>query len=115
MEHWATALTQPAIAARTLVGDEAHFDGPPFFYTDQYDLGMEFRGLIPDGARLVQRGGDDEYIAFWLRDDGVLRAAMNVNVWDQGDAIEEILKSEKPVDPDKLADPNVPLGEVSAG
>lgn len=115
VQHWAAALKMPEVAARTLVGDDAHYDAPPYFYTDQYDLGMEFRGLIPENARLVQRGGDDEYIVFWLRKDDVLRAAMNVNVWDQGDAIEEILKSEKPVDPDKLADPNVPLGEVSAG
>lgn len=47
VEHWATALSQPAIAARGVVGDEAHYDLPPFFYTDQYDLGMEFRGVIP--------------------------------------------------------------------
>lgn len=114
-EHWATAMHQPAVAARSLVGDEAHYDAPPYFFTDQYDLGMEFRGVIPDRPRLVQRGDDDAYLAFWLGEDGVVRAVMNVNVWDQGDAIEALLKAQSPVDAARLADRDVPLARVTAG
>ncbi|SHI48173.1 3-phenylpropionate/trans-cinnamate dioxygenase ferredoxin reductase subunit [Tessaracoccus bendigoensis DSM 12906] len=113
VEHWATALSQPAIAARGVVGDEAHYDLPPFFYTDQYDLGMEFRGVIPDGATLVTRDTDEGYISFWLRGDGVPRAVMNVNVWDQGDAIDALLKAGRPADAAKLRDPGVPLDAVA--
>lgn len=113
VEHWATALSQPAIAARGVVGDEAHYDLPPFFYTDQYDLGMEFRGVIPDGATLVTRDTDEGYISFWLRGDGVPRAVMNVNVWDQGDAIDALLKAGRPADAAKVRDPGVPLDAVA--
>ena len=113
VEHWATALSQPAIAARGVVGDEAHYDLPPFFYTDQYDLGMEFRGVIPDGATLVTRDTDEGYISFWLRGDGVPRAVMNVNVWDQADAIDALLKAGRPADAAKVRDPGVPLDAVA--
>ena len=112
VEHWATALTQPAIAARTLVGDEAHFDGPPFFYTDQYDLSMEFRGVIPDEATMIQRGSGAEYLVIWLNRDGVPRAAMNVNQWE-GDSLEALLRQARPVDPRRFADPTVGLDEVT--
>ncbi|GAA3869870.1 NAD(P)/FAD-dependent oxidoreductase [Tessaracoccus defluvii] len=112
VEHWATALTQPAIAARTLVGDEAHFDGPPFFYTDQYDLSMEFRGVIPDEATMIQRGSGAEYLVIWLNRDGVPRAAMNVNQWE-GDSLEALLRQARPADPRRFADPTVGLDEVT--
>lgn len=109
VEHWAAALNQPAIAAHTLVGDEAHFDEPPYFFTDQYDVGMEFRGVIPAGATMIQRDEDDGYLVFWLRPDGVPRAAMNVNVWDKGEALDALLRAGAPVDPVGLADPGHPL------
>ena len=111
VEHWAMAQTQPLVAARTLVGDEAHYGGPPFFYTDQYDIGMEFRGVIEDGATYVQRDTDDGYIAFWLRGDAVPRAAINVNAWE-GDTLDAILRAGKPIDPEKVKDPGISLEDL---
>ncbi len=112
VEHWATALNQPAVAAATLVGRDASFDALPYFFTDQYDLGMEYVGHV-DGQgydRVVFRGdvAAREFIAFWLRDGRVL-AGMNVNVWDVTDAIGELIRARVPVDPGQLADPAVPL------
>jgi len=92
------------------------YDGVPYFFTDQYDLGMEFAGWIPPGAEpeLVIRGdlASREYIAFW-HDDGQVLAGMNVNVWDTNESIQELVRSGVPVDPARLADPAVPLTELA--
>ncbi|MEV6041299.1 FAD-dependent oxidoreductase [Nonomuraea sp. NPDC052116] len=81
VEHWANALNQPAVAARAMLGRQAAYDELPYFYTDQYDLGMEYVGHVPPGLAhdVVIRGDltEREFLAFWLRNDTVI-AAMNV-------------------------------------
>jgi 3-phenylpropionate/trans-cinnamate dioxygenase ferredoxin reductase subunit len=118
VEHWANALNQPAVAARAMLGQDAAYDLLPYFYTDQYDLGMEFIGHIQPGKDddVVIRGDLDtrEFIAFWLN-DGTLAAGMNVNIWDVTDQIQALIRSGAPIDRDKLADPGVPLDQTAAG
>ncbi|MEU9041610.1 MULTISPECIES: FAD-dependent oxidoreductase [unclassified Kitasatospora] len=116
VEHWANALNQPQTAARALLGQpDAVYDRVPYFFTDQYDLGMEYVGYVePDGYDQVVFRGDPatrEFIAFWLS-GGRVRAGMNVNVWDVTDPIRELVRSGRVVDSKVLADPNVPLGEL---
>jgi 3-phenylpropionate/trans-cinnamate dioxygenase ferredoxin reductase component len=117
VEHWANALNQPKTAAKTMLGHDAVYDRVPYFFTDQYDLGMEYSGYVgPDGYdRIVFRGDVDggEFIAFWLKDGRAL-AGMNVNVWDVTDAIQDLVRSGQPVDPEKLVDVDVPLTDVAA-
>lgn len=112
VEHWANALNQPATAAATMLGNDAVYDELPYFYTDQYDLGMEYIGHVePDGYdRVVFRGDVNkrEFIAFWLRDNRVL-GGMAVNIWDTIDAIKGLIRDGGTVDPDRLADPKDPL------
>ncbi|MGE7432901.1 NAD(P)/FAD-dependent oxidoreductase [Kitasatospora sp. NPDC001175] len=112
VEHWANALHQPRTAARSMLGEEAVHDRVPYFFTDQYELGMEYTGYIEPGGydRVVFRGDvpGREFIAFWLSRDRVL-AGMNVNIWDVTDAIRDLVRSGRPVDPDALADPDTPL------
>ncbi|PZF79234.1 NAD(P)/FAD-dependent oxidoreductase [Jiangella anatolica] len=118
VEHWANALNQPAVAASTMLGGDAVYDELPYFYTDQYDLGMEFHGLVtPDGYDDVVYRGDvaaREFIAFWLRDGHVV-AGMNVNVWDVGDPIKALIRSGERVDVERLTDTGVPLEEIAGG
>ncbi|MEV4569730.1 FAD-dependent oxidoreductase [Nonomuraea sp. NPDC049419] len=115
VEHWANALNQPAVAARAMLGRPAAYDEPPYFYTDQYDLGMEYLGHVPPGTEhdVVIRGdlSGREFLAFWLRDDRVI-AAMNVNIWDQGDHLKALVLAQTPVDRAALADPKVPLEKL---
>lgn len=116
VEHWANALNQPQTAARALLGQpDAVYDRIPYFFSDQYDLGMEYVGYVePDGYDRVVFRGDPatrEFIAFWLSGGRVL-AGMNVNVWDVTDPIRELVRSGRVVDADALADPKVPLGEL---
>jgi 3-phenylpropionate/trans-cinnamate dioxygenase ferredoxin reductase subunit len=116
VEHWANALNQPRTAAKTMLGGDAIYDRVPYFFTDQYELGMEYSGYVePDGYdEVVFRGdpNDGEYIAFWLQDGRVL-AGMNVNVWDVTDAIQALVRSRRPVDVLRLSDPDVPLTDVA--
>ncbi|MFD8594873.1 NAD(P)/FAD-dependent oxidoreductase [Kitasatospora sp. NPDC059646] len=115
VEHWANALNQPAVAAAAMLGKDAVYDRVPYFFTDQYDLGMEYTGYAEPGGydRVVFRGdvAGREFIAFWLSGGKVL-AGMNVNVWDVTDPIRELVRSGRAVDPERLADPAVPLTAV---
>jgi 3-phenylpropionate/trans-cinnamate dioxygenase ferredoxin reductase subunit len=117
VEHWANALNQPAAAARAMLGQDVAYDRLPFFFTDQYDLGMEYTGYVEPGGydRVVFRGdvGKREFIAFWLS-QGRLLAGMNVNVWDVSEQIGRLIRAGDPVDPDRLADPAVPLENTAA-
>lgn len=112
VEHWANALNQAAAVAATVTGTPTPYDKQPFFYTDQYDLGMEYRGYVPPGVEptVVIRGDRDtrELLAFWLFPTGKVLAGMNVNLWDVEDQIKALLDS-GPVDPRRLADPGAPL------
>ncbi|WP_249715082.1 NAD(P)/FAD-dependent oxidoreductase [Rhizomonospora bruguierae] len=115
VEHWANALHQPQTAAKAMLGQRAAHDRLPYFYTDQYDLGMEYTGFVdPDDRYEVVFRGDvqrREFIAFWLADGRVL-AGMNVNVWDVTEPIEALVRSGRAVDPARLADPAVPLADL---
>ncbi|MDT0456634.1 FAD-dependent oxidoreductase [Streptomyces sp. DSM 41527] len=112
VEHWANALHQPKAAARAMLGREVRYDRLPYFFTDQYDLGMEYTGYVgPEGYDRVVFRGDRaarEFIAFWLSGGRVL-AGMNVNVWDVTDPIRALVASGQAVDPERLADTDVPL------
>ena len=115
VEHWANALDRPPSVAKGLLGKAGDFDKLPFFFSDQYDLGLEYSGRSGREDDLVVRGDLDgrEYVAFWLDGDRVT-AGMNVNVWDVQDDIQALIASHEPVDRDKLADPDVPLAQVRA-
>ncbi|GAA0401478.1 ferredoxin [Acrocarpospora corrugata] len=108
VEHWANALNQGPAAARAMMGEQVSYDLVPYFYTDQYELGMEFSGDIEGHDQVVIRGADLEFIAFWLR-EGRAIAGMNVNVWDVVDDIQALIRSGRRVDPAELADPDTPF------
>ncbi|MTE13292.1 NAD(P)/FAD-dependent oxidoreductase [Nocardia aurantiaca] len=106
VEHWANALNQPAVAALTMLGKPAVYDRLPYFFTDQYDLGMEYTGYVgpKQRARVVVRGdlGKREFVAYWLDSGNRVLAGMNVNVWDVTDKIKQLILSAEAVDPDQL-------------
>ena len=114
-EHWATAKASGKVAAASMAGDEAQLDAIPYFYTDQFELGMEYSGYGPlaRNARVVYRGDPAslEFIAFWVADDRVV-AGMNVNFWDVNDQVQELIRSRRQVDIARLADASIPLAEV---
>jgi 3-phenylpropionate/trans-cinnamate dioxygenase ferredoxin reductase subunit len=116
VEHWANALDGGPVAARSMLGKDVSWDKLPYFFTDQYDLGMEYIGHAPPESYddVVLRGDVPSRVfqAFWLS-EGRPIAGMHVNMWDDGIApIEELVKSGGAVDPARLADPDVPLAEV---
>jgi 3-phenylpropionate/trans-cinnamate dioxygenase ferredoxin reductase subunit len=117
VEHWANALNQPATAAASMVGRDGKYAELPYFFTDQYDLGMEYLGYTEPGdyEEVVFRGdvAAREFIAFWVSEGRVL-AGMNVNIWDVTDQIKTLITSGTTVDPAALADPDTPLNELIA-
>jgi NADPH-dependent 2,4-dienoyl-CoA reductase/sulfur reductase-like enzyme len=117
VEHWANALNQPAAAVAAILGRSAPYDRLPYFFSDQYDLGMEYVGHATreDTARVVTRGDVEkrEFVAFWLDDQDRILAAMNVNVWDVPDEVRPLIANRTVVDVDKLADPGTAFGDVA--
>jgi 3-phenylpropionate/trans-cinnamate dioxygenase ferredoxin reductase subunit len=113
VEHWANALNQPAVAAQSMLGMPASYERLPYFFSDQYDLGMEYTGYATRWDQVVVRGDVDarEFIAFWLQEGRVV-AGMNVNVWDVTDPIKRLIGSRCPVDAHRLRDPGTPLDQV---
>ena len=119
VEHWATALNQPATAAAAMLGGRRRvYTELPYFFSDQYDLGMEYVGYAP---RASTRGSSSA--ATWRpRVRGVLAGRrrphpgrMNVNVWDVIDEVKPLIADGTVVDPARLADPDVAYGELAAG
>ena len=111
VEHWANALGQGPAAARSMLGGREPYDALPYFFSDQYDVGMEYTGYASGEDRVVFRGdpASREFIAFWLRGERVV-AGMNVGVWDVTDAIQALIRARADVDVRRLTDPGVPLG-----
>ncbi len=124
VEHWANALHQGPTAARNMLGGgdpsdrvldhPVAYDRTPYFYSDQYDIGMEYSGYATAWDEVIFRGDvpGREFIAFWLKDQRIL-AGMNVNVWDVPEQIQALIRSRLRVDPDRLADPDTPLTELA--
>jgi 3-phenylpropionate/trans-cinnamate dioxygenase ferredoxin reductase component len=116
VEHWANALNQGPVAARAMLGRDATYDEIPYFFSDQYETGMEYSGYAIEWDEVVFRGDVEarEFIAFWLEDDRVV-AGMNMNVWDVSDPIRELIRSRRRVSRRELVDPDIPLSQLIGG
>ena len=114
LEHWSAALNQGPVAAQNMLGQNSVYSRVPYFYSDQYDFGMEYRGWAPAWDRVVFRGdpAGREFIAFWMHDGRVV-AAMNANVWDASKSLAALVTRRRPVDAAYLADPERPLDDLA--
>jgi 3-phenylpropionate/trans-cinnamate dioxygenase ferredoxin reductase component len=110
VEHWANALNQGPAAARAMLGEPVSYDRIPYFFSDQYDVGMEYSGYTTEWDEVVLRGDPDEgeFMAFWLQ-GGLVAAGMNINVWDVNEHVQALIRSRRAVDPAALGDPDTPL------
>jgi len=118
VEHWANALNQGPAAARNMLGAGTAYSRVPYFYSDQYDFGMEYNGYATEWDRVVFRGdpASREFLVFWVRDGQVL-AGMNANIWDVQDDLAKLVRAGyagTAVDSARLTDPSVPLGDLLA-
>jgi 3-phenylpropionate/trans-cinnamate dioxygenase ferredoxin reductase subunit len=112
VEHWAKAQNQGIAAAANMLGNPTPYQRIPYFFSDQYDLGMEYSGHAQPTDQVVFRGdpASREFIAFWLR-GGVVVAGMNANVWDVTTPIQQLIRERAHIGPARLADPDIPLDE----
>lgn len=115
VEHWSNALNQGQAAAHAMLGEPVSYDRIPYFFSDQYDVGMEYSGHAPQWDEVVFRGdpADGEFIAFWIREERVV-AGMNVNVWDVNEHVQALIRTREPVDRAALADRDTPLDSLFA-
>jgi 3-phenylpropionate/trans-cinnamate dioxygenase ferredoxin reductase subunit len=115
VEHWSNALNQGPAAARAMLGEPTSYDRIPYFFSDQYDVGMEYSGYAPKWDEVVFRGDREsgEFIAFWLKDQRVL-AGMNVNVWDVNEHVQALIRSRQPIKASTLSDLDAPLESLVA-
>jgi 3-phenylpropionate/trans-cinnamate dioxygenase ferredoxin reductase subunit len=115
VEHWANALNQGPAAARAMLGEDVSYERIPYFFSDQYEVGMEYSGYTTEWDEVVLRGDRDggEFIAFWLKDGRVL-AGMNVNVWDVNQHVQALIRSRRVVDAAALGDAHTPLESLTA-
>ena len=115
IEHWAEALNQGLLAGRNLAGAGDRYDRVPYFFSDQFDLSLSYLGHVREWDDLVVRGSqevaDPKFVAWYLH-DGTPRAALIVNDWDAEDPVREIIRAGRPVDPARLADQGVDLGDL---
>ncbi|HEY5260646.1 MAG TPA: FAD-dependent oxidoreductase [Solirubrobacteraceae bacterium] len=120
VEHWSNALNQGPAAAHAMLGEPVSYEEIPYFFSDQYDVGMEYSGHAPKWDEVVFRGdpAQGEFIAFWLR-DGCVLAGMNVNVWDVNEHVQALIRSNQQIDVAALTDTDTPLeslvGELTTG
>ena len=114
VEHWANALHQGPVAARAMLDQEVAYDRIPYFFSDQYEVGMEYTGFARSWDRVVFRGDvrSREFIAFWMTEDHVV-AGMNVNVWDVTDPIQRLICERIAITDAQLADPDIPLEDLA--
>src|SRR5580692_7171134 len=117
VEHWANALNQAPAAARAMAGEQVSYDRVPYFFSDQYDLGLEYSGYVEPGgySDVVFRGDVEgrEFLAFWLDAGSRVLAGMNVNVWDVTDSVQALIRAGQPVDKAALADPGTALDSLA--
>lgn len=111
VEHWDNAIRQGKLAAATLLGKDESYDWLPYFFTDQFDLGMEYVGHNDPGDESVIRGDAEsgEFIIFWQNGQKITAAA-NVNIWDVNDDLRALVGREIPAD--RLADTEIQLTEL---
>jgi 3-phenylpropionate/trans-cinnamate dioxygenase ferredoxin reductase subunit len=116
VEHWANALHQGPLAARAMLGQTDVYDRLPYFFSDQYDVGMEYAGFARSWDRVIFRGDPAarEFIAFWMTENLVV-AGMNLNVWDVGDPIQQLIRARVAIDDRRLADPDIALEDLIPG
>jgi 3-phenylpropionate/trans-cinnamate dioxygenase ferredoxin reductase subunit len=113
VEHWANANDSGVAAAKAMLGQDVAYDALPFFFSDQYDVGLEYVGYVaPDvNTEVVVRGdpATREFMAFWLRDARLL-AAMHMNMWDSLEPVQPLIASQQKLDAERLADQSIAIG-----
>ena len=121
VEHWANAQDGGYAAGQSIVGKDVHYGPIPFFFSDQYDVGLEYSGYVPRGtdAEVVLRGDpkSNEFMAFWVVPAGGgvrVLAGMHVNMWDTMDAVQALVRDRTSVDRARLADPDIALTDVAS-
>ena len=110
VEHFDNAGNQGAAAAKSMLGKEEAYAPLPYFWSDQYDLSLQFAGHNAGHDQVVTRGTAESgsWSAFYLR-QGHFVATLSVNRFKDFSAARRLLRAGKPVSAEQLADEEVEL------
>lgn len=114
VEHFDNANRQAAAAARNILGQEVAYDDPHWFWSDQYDISLQYAGHGGGWDEIVVRGSveDLDFCAFYLR-DGLVRAAFAVDRGADVMAAKELIADRVRLPGTLLADEDVDLAELA--
>lgn len=106
VEHWANALRTGPHAGKSMLGADAEYARLPYFYSDQFDISMEYTGFVggADDYDELHISGDVEscaFVAFWTK-SGIIQAGMTVNTPNRISDIETLIASNRPAAADEL-------------
>ncbi|MCP9971602.1 NAD(P)/FAD-dependent oxidoreductase [Actinomadura madurae] len=116
VEHWDTALNAPDVAAAALLGQDAVYDAAPYFWSEQFGRMVQYAGSHAGSERLVHRGdpAGPRWAVAWLTGD---RLDAILTVGRPRDLVQarRVIAAGTPVDPEAIADPDVPVKQAVRG
>ena len=115
VEHWQNALKQGAAAARSMLGKGQPYDEVHWFWSDQYDVNLQYAGFHATWDALVVRGSLEQHdgIAFYMN-DGRVDAAVALNRGKDIRKVMPLIRQRRAVDVQSLGDPAVDLRTLGA-
>jgi 3-phenylpropionate/trans-cinnamate dioxygenase ferredoxin reductase component len=110
VEHWQNAMQQGAAAARSMLGRGQPYEPVHWFWSDQYDLNLQYAGYHRQAEQIVVRGSLEKRsgLAFYLN-QGRIDAVVALNRGKDVRRAMPLIKSREIVDPRQLADEDVDL------
>jgi 3-phenylpropionate/trans-cinnamate dioxygenase ferredoxin reductase subunit len=113
VEHWEVAKWHGRGIAAAIAGGDAPFARLPYFWSDQYDASLEYRGNASGDDRAVWRGDREglHFSVFYLR-DGVVHAVLSINDSKTNELGGKLIESKRRVDESTLADSGADLAEL---
>jgi NADPH-dependent 2,4-dienoyl-CoA reductase/sulfur reductase-like enzyme/nitrite reductase/ring-hydroxylating ferredoxin subunit len=113
IEHWRTAQQQGRTAARNMLGRDVVFDGVPFFWTRQFDVGLLYVGRATSWDEIIYRGqvSSRDFLAFYVKNNRVLAVA-GMNRDGEMAAVEELMRLDRMPTPEQLKSNDASLVEM---
>ncbi len=113
VEHWEVAKGQGRGIAASIAGAETPYTKLPYFWSDQYDVNLEYRGHASGEDTAVWRGEREalKFSVFYLR-AGVVEGVLSMNDAKTNEAGGKLIESRRRVDAAALENRGVEISEL---
>jgi 3-phenylpropionate/trans-cinnamate dioxygenase ferredoxin reductase subunit len=115
VEHWEVAKNQGRGVAASIAGGHVPYTRLPYFWSDQYDVSLEYRGHAAGDDQAIWRGdrAGVRFSVFYLR-EGRVNAVLSMNDKETNEVGGKLIEGRRVVDPGALADESVDLAGLVA-